>query len=243
MTLTIHLYRRVMRRGRLLALLALSSVPALAFWLISYDSDAAEAAVLYSDIIATIGFSFAIAVLILTVAVLREERDSGTLPYIYMRPMRRSTMAASSIAAGILAALTLALGGWAMSLLSVLAVGAPASIALPGLAQFAAAGIGYAAVFVPLGYLVPRSILVGLGYIVVVETILANVVTGLAQLSIWRIALSIYADIATDFTAPDAIAVLGSVTPGVGGGIAKLAVVLGIGFGVLTWALQRRDAL
>lgn len=243
MTLAVHLYRRVMRRGRLIALLALSSVPALTYWLSAFDSNPGEAESLYSDILATVGFSFAIAVLILTVATLREERDSGTLPYIYMRPIARPAMAASSIAAGIAAALTLGLGGWLMTVVSVLMVGAPVSIAVPGITQFVAAGIGYAAVFVPLGYLVPRSILVGLGYIVVVESILANVVTGLAQLSIWRIALSIYADVATVWDTENAGDVLGPVTPGVGGGVVKLGVVLLIGFGVLTWALRSRDAL
>lgn len=243
MTLAIHLYRRVMRRGRLLALLALSSVPALTYWLSAFDANPGEAEFLYSDILSTVGFSYAIAVLILTVATLREERDAGTLPYIYMRPIARWSMAISSIAAGIAAALTLALGGWIMSFLAVLAAGAPAEVAMPGIVQFAAAGIGYAAVFVPLGYLVPRSVLVGLGYIVVIESILAAVVTGFAQLSIWRIALSIYADITTYWDPQNAGDILGPVTAGVGGGIAKLAVVLGLGFVVLTWALRQRDAL
>lgn len=243
MTLTIHLYRRVMRWGRLLALLALSSVPALTYWLSAFDATPGEAESLYSDILSTVGFSYAIAVLILTVATLREERDAGTLPYIYMRPIPRWSMAVSSIAAGIAAAMTLAVGGWLMSLLAVLLAGVPPSVATPGIVQFVAAGIGYAAVFVPLGYLVPRSVLVGLGYIVVIESILAPVVTGFAQLSIWRIALSIYADIATYWDPEGAGDMLGPVTAGVGGGIAKLAVVLVLGFGVLTWALRRRDAL
>jgi hypothetical protein len=33
------------------------------------------------------------------------------------------------------------------------------------------------------------------------------------------------------------------VTPGVGGGLIKLAVILAIGLATLTWALKRRDAL
>lgn len=243
MTLAVHLYRRVMRRGRLIALLALSSVPALTYWLSAYDANRGEAEFLYSDILSTVGFSYAIAVLILTVATLREERDAGTLPYIYMRPISRWSMAASSIAAGIAAALTLAIGGWVMSVLAVLLAGAPVEVAMPGLIQFVAAGIGYAAIFVPLGYLVPRSVLVGLGYIVVIESILATVVTGFAQLSIWRIALSIYADVTAYWNPENAGDMLGPVTPGVGGGIAKLAVVLALGFVVLTWALRRRDAL
>lgn len=243
MTLAIHLYRRMMRRGRLIGLLALSSVPALVFWLSAYDSGPVEAEILYSDIISTVGFSYAIAVLILTVATLREERDAGTLPYIYMRPIARSAMAASSIAAGIGAALTLAIGGWLVSLVAVLAVGAPVSVALPGIVQFVAAGVGYAAVFVPLGYLVPRAILVGLGFIIVVESILAAVVTGLAQVSIWRIGLSIYADVTDGWSQEGFGDMLGPIAPGVGGGVAKLTIVLLLGFGVLTWALKRRDAL
>jgi ABC-2 type transport system permease protein len=242
MTLIVHLYRRMMRKGRVIALLALSSVPALAYWLAAFDADSGSIEALYADMIATVGFSYAIAVLILTVATLREERDAGTLPYIYMRPMSRLSLALSSMAAGSAAALTLAAGGWLASWVAVIAVGGDLSIALPALAQFVAAGVGYAAVFVPLGYLVPRAILVGLGYIVVLESILANVVTGLAQLSIWRIALSIYADLAPVWP-QNADEVLGPVTPGVGGGLVKLAVLLVTGVGVLDWALRRRDAL
>jgi hypothetical protein len=113
---------------------------------------------------------------------------------------------------------------------------------LPALSLFVAAAIGYAALFVPLGYLAPRSLLIGLGYIIVVETILANVVTGLAQFSIWRISLSIYAGLEDNF-GPVATDALGPVTAGVGGGIAKLAAVVVVGLGVLIWALRQRDAL
>lgn len=243
MTLALHLYRRVMRRGRLIGLLALSSMPALGYWLAGFSADQDEKLLLYSTFVSTAGFSYAIAVLILTVATLREERDAGTLPYIYMRPISRLSMAASSIAAGVAAALTLALGGWLLTLIAVVAVGAPVSVAISGIVQFAAAGIGYAAVFVPLGYLVPRSILVGLGYIIVVESILAAVVTGLAQLSIWRIALSIYADVTPYWDDPNAGDMLGPVTAGVGGGLVKLTAVLVLGLVTLTWALRRRDAL
>lgn len=243
MTLATHLYRRVLRRGRLIGLLALSSIPALAYWLSAFNAGTDEAERLYSTVVATAGFSYAIAVLILTVATLREERDAGTLPYIYMRPIARSSMAISSIAAGTAAALTLGLGGWLATLLATLAAGVSPAVAIPGLVQFAAAAVGYAAIFVPLGYLVPRSVLVGLGYIIVIESILAAVVGGLAQISIWRIGLSIFADVTPYWDQSNAGDVLDPVTPGVGGGLIKLSVVLIIGLATLTWALKRRDAL
>ena len=111
-----------------------------------------------------------------------------------------------------------------------------------GLSLFVAAAFGYSAIFVPLGYLVPRSLLVGLGYVIVVESILAAAVTGLAQFSIWRISLSIFADLAP-ILGQEAADVLGPVSPGTGGGLAKLAGTLVVGLVLLTVALQRRDAL
>ena len=242
MALALHLYRRIMRRGRVISLLALASVPALVVWLAGFDADEGQLSEIYTDIISSVGYTYAIAALILTTATLRDEKDSGTLPYIYMRPIVRRNMAAQSILAGTAAALVIGVGGWLASVLASLALGAGLSLPLPSLALYVAAGIGYAGIFVPLGYLAPRSLLVGLGYIIVLETILANVVTGLAQLSIWRIALSIYGGLEDGFgdVARDN---LGPVTTGVGGGMAKLAVTVLIGFGVLTWALKKRDAL
>lgn len=242
MVLFAHLYRRILTRGRVVGLLALSSVSALVFWLVALDGTNRGLARLYSDIVSSVGYTYAIAALILAAATLRDERDSGTLPYIYMRPIPRPVMAMQSIAAGAAAATVVGLGGWLASALVAWGTGGDPGLALPALSLFVAAGVGYAAVFVPLGYLVPRSLLVGLGYIVVVETILANVVTGLAQLSIWRISLSIYADLEGEL-GEGAVQSLGPVTPGAGGGMAKLAAILLAGFAVLTWALRTRDAL
>lgn len=240
--LTLHLYRRMMRRSRVVGLLALASVPGLVYWLAAFEEDAQGRIELYSDIVSTVGFTFAIAALVLTVATLREERDGGTLPYLVMRPLARSTIATASLVAGTSAALTLALGGWLATALAALAVGTDLSTVVPGLALFSAAGVGYAAIFVPLGYLVPRSLLVGLGYVVVVESILSNVVTGLAQLSVWRIALRVYADI-TGNLGEAAREVLGPVAPGLGEGTVTLLGILLAGTGVLILALRERDAL
>ena len=242
MTLAIHLYRRMMRRGRVIALVALASVSGLVYWLVGFDAPARELTGLYSDILASVGYTFVVAALILTAATLRDEKDAGTLPYIYLRPIARPWFAAQSIIAGSSAAIVIGICGWLVTVVASIAVGNGIGPTIPALSLFLAAAIGYAAVFVPLGYLAPRSLLIGLGYIIVWETILANVVTGLAQFSIWRIALSIYAGLEDDF-GQVATDTLGPVTAGVGGGVAKIAVVVIIGLGVLTWALRRRDAL
>ena len=240
MVLATHLYRRLMRRSRVFWLVLLASVPGLIIAVAGIDAGDLDEAIV--GIMLSVGFTYAIAALILTVSTLRDERDAGTLPYIYMRPMSRLSIAISSILAGVMAAATIAVGGWLATVLAGLAHGADMSVLLPGGAMLLAAGVGYASVFVPVGYLFSRSVLVGLGYLILVELALSGLVSGLAQLSIWRIAGSIYVDLLGEKGAdiPDELL---TVAPGVGGGLAKLAVVLVLGTSVLTWALRRRDAL
>lgn len=242
MVLTLHLYRRLMRRARVIWLILLASVPGLIIAVAGIDIAPDELTDAFIAIMLTVGFTYAIAALILTVSTLRDERDAGTLPYLYMRPIRRSSIAISSLVAGILAAATIAVGGWISTVLAGLMHGADMSLLMPGAALLLSAAVGYSAIFVPVGYLFSRSILVGLGYLILIELALSGLVSGLAQVSIWRIAGSIYVDL-VDFGGVEVDAVLGAVAPGVGGGLVKLAVALVLGTAVLTWALRTRDAL
>jgi ABC-type transport system involved in multi-copper enzyme maturation permease subunit len=242
MVLTAHLYRRLMRRARVLWLVLLASVPGVIYAIAGIDLSPDDLSEAFIGIMLSVGFTYAIAALILTVSTLRDERDAGTLPYIYMRPIPRVSLAISSLLAGILAAGTIAVGGWLATVLAGLIHGADMAVVIPGAALLLAAAVGYAAVFVPVGYLFSRSVLVGLGYLILVELALSGLVSGLAQLSIWRIAASIYVDL-VDTTGLPVDEALGAVAPGVGGGVIKLAVVLALGLVVLTWALRKRDAL
>jgi ABC-type transport system involved in multi-copper enzyme maturation permease subunit len=242
MVLTMHLYRRLMRRSRVLWLVLLASVPGLIIAVAGIDIGADDLNEAFVGIMVSVGFTYAIAALILTVSTLRDERDAGTLPYIYMRPISRLAISASSLLAGALAAATIAVGGWLSTVAAGALHGAGLSLTMPGLTLLLAAAVGYAAIFVPVGYLFTRSVLVGLGYLILVELALSGLVSGLAQISIWRIAASIYLDVVDTGGLPVEEA-LGAVAVGVGGGLIKLGVVLVLGLGVLTWALRRRDAL
>jgi ABC-type transport system involved in multi-copper enzyme maturation permease subunit len=242
MVLTVHLYRRLMQRSRVIWLILLASVPGLIYGIAGIDLAPEDLSEAFIGIMLSVGFTYAIAALILTVSTLRDERDAGTLPYLYMRPIPRWSVAVSSLLAGILAAGTIAVGGWVATVLAGLIHGADMSVVIPGAALLLAAAVGYAAIFVPVGYLFSRSVLVGLGYLILVELALSGLVSGLAQLSIWRIAASIYVDLVDAAGLPIDEA-LGAVAPGVGGGLVKLGVVLVLGLGVLTWALRKRDAL
>lgn len=241
-TLAAHFFRRMMTKGRVIGLTALSSVAGVVIWL-SAGADTERSDWVYPGSITTAGFTFAIAVLILTVSTLRDERDAGTLPYIYMKPVARTRFSAAAISGGAATAIAIGVAAWVATLLGALAGGVEVSEVLPGLSLFVAAAIGYAAVFVPLGYLAPRSLLFGLGYVVVLESVVAALIDGVAQISIWRIATSIYADLAPSFPPDVAEVALGPVAPGVGGGVIKLGVVMVLGWAVLTWALRQRDAI
>jgi ABC-type transport system involved in multi-copper enzyme maturation permease subunit len=231
-----------MRRARVFWLILLASMPGLIYGVAGIDLSPDDLSEAFVGIMLSVGFTYAIAALILTVSTLRDERDAGTLPYIYMRPIPRISLAVSSLLAGVLAAGTIAVGGWLATVLAGLIHGADMSVVLPGAALLLAAAVGYAAIFVPVGYMFSRSVLVGLGYLILVELALSGLVSGLAQLSIWRIAASIYVDM-VDTTGLPVDEALGAVAPGVGGGLVKLGVVLVLGLAVLTWALRKRDAL
>lgn len=242
MTLTAHLYRRLMRRSRVIWLILLAAVPGLIIAIAGVDIDEGELLEALVGIMIGVGFTYAIAALILTVSTLRDERDAGTLPYLYMRPISRFSMAVSSVLAGILAAATIAVGGWLATAIAGFLHGIDLSLLTPGLALLLAAAVGYAAIFVPLGYLFSRSVLIGLGYLILIEFVLSLLVAGLAQFSVWRIASSIYIDL-MDASELDMGPFIDAVAPGVGGGLLKLAAVLLVGVGVLTWAMRTRDAL
>ena len=98
-----------MRRSRVIWLTLLASLPGLIFAVVGIDLEGADSRrEAFVVILLTVGFSYALAALILTASTLRDERDAGTLPYIFMRPIPRLSIAISSMIAGILAAATIA---------------------------------------------------------------------------------------------------------------------------------------
>jgi ABC-type transport system involved in multi-copper enzyme maturation permease subunit len=237
-----HFVRQLARGKRFWGMAALSSVAGFIAWISSIDETDAEIVEIFHFVTATVaGATISIAFLVMGAATLRDERDAGTLPFIFMKPIPRWRWASSAWAAAALVAFAVGVVGWIVGFLAMGMSTGSWTLAIPALALYAAAAVGYTAVFVPIGYLFTRAILVGLAYVFVWEGIITTFVTGLSASSVWRTAMSIYADL-TDLTG-DALDTLGPVAPGVGGGILKLAGTVLVGVGVLTWALRRRDAL
>lgn len=243
-TLLVHLFRRLVRGRRLLGMIALASVPGILTWISLSGSTGGvgDPVAVYHGINGTgPAATLSIAVLVLGAATLRDERDAGTLPYLFLSPVGRVSFAVSAWLAAAGAAVLVAVAGWAVGAIGLTVTTGSLGPAFPALAAYVAAAVGYSALFLPLGYLFSRSILVGIAYVFVWEGILAAFMPGLGASSVWRTALSIYGDLTV--LPPEPADLLGGVAPGTGGGLLKLAVMVVLGVGVLVWALRSRDAV
>jgi ABC-2 type transport system permease protein len=237
-----HLLGRMLRGKRLLGAVALASIAGVAAWVSMAGESGAAASEEYQVVVSTVpAATLSIALLILGTAALRDERDGGTLPFLFLTPMTAVTFAISAWVAAALGSVLVAVVGWMPGWIGSGLVTGSWGLALPALSVYIGAAIGYSAIFVPLGYLFGRSLLVGIGYVFVWEGILAGAVPGLGASSVWRLVMSIYADL--DRLPGDALDVLGTVEPGRWGGIATLAGLVAAGLVVLTWAVRYRDAV
>lgn len=237
-----HLFSRLVRRRRFLGMAALASVAGVVALVSSSGLGATEATENYRVISATVpAATLSIAVLITSTAVMRDERDGGTLPFVFISPVGRLSFALSAWAAGALASLAVAAVGWLVGVAALALAGGDLGAMWATLGLYAGAALAYSALFVPLGYLFSRSLLIGLGYVFVWEAILASAVSGLSASSIWRIAMSIYADL--DELPRDALDMLGSVEPGKWGGLVTVVVLISVGVTTMTWAVRTRDAV
>lgn len=237
-----HLLTRTLRGKRLLGTVALASVGGIGAWVTTAGEPSDGVIGVFQSVMATApAATLSIAVLLVATATLRDERDGGTLGYIYLSPMSALSFATSSMVAALMAGLMVAFLGWIPAWVGIGLVTGSWTVAVPALALYLTAAVGYAAVFAPLGYLFDRSLIIGLAYIFVWEGILASAVSGLGPSSIWRIALSSYADL--ESLPRDALDVLGSVTPGAGGATVTVLVLVGLATGMLTWAVRFRDAV
>ena len=200
---------------------------------------------LYNDITVGLGVSilFPVAALIVSTAALGEERKSHTLPFLLLKPVSRWVIALAVVTAAAVASFVIMQAGVLASWIAAAAVTGDWSIGVSTTVAAAVQSVASAALFVPLGLVLGRAALVGLGYLMIWELILGAVIEGIQASSIYRIVLSAWADVAT--MTPDNLEtvneVLGRVEPGLGGAVAKTAVLAIISVAVTGWLLRRRD--
>jgi len=139
-----------------------------------------------------VGMGFAgvlpVMALIVGASVLGSEIDDGTAVHLLTKPLpRREIVLTKLLVASLVTVVTV---GAAMAATALLAAGEQPRL-LPGmLAGTAVGAVAYCTLFLTLSLLTRRPVLIGLAYVLVWESLLANLVEGTAVLSIQQYSLA-----------------------------------------------------
>ncbi len=236
---------RLLARRRSLWMLALSGSPAPIFLLLAWGQPRSQAADLYNDLTFSLGFGivYPVAALVISTAALGEERKNRTLPFLLLKPVSRWVTALSAFAAAAASSFLVLAAGVLAAWLAAGAMSGDWTIGTAAAAAAAVQSLASAAIFVPLGLLLNRATLAGLGYLLLWEGVLAGVVEGIQASSTYRIVLSAWGDLAPlSADTYDAVnAALGRVEIGLGGAFAKAAVLAAVSIALTGLALRHRD--
>ena len=245
MLITRSVMGRLLGLRRSIGLLVLTGSIAPILLVLAPGRSADRVAALYNDITVALGLSilFPVAALVVSTAALGEERKAHTLPFLLLKPVSRWIIALGVVTAAALASFVILQAGVLASWIVAAAVTGDWSIGISTTVAAALQSVASAALFVPLGLVLGRAALVGLGYLLIWEVTLCEVIEGIQASSIYRIVVSAWADLAA--MTPDNLEyvsdVLGRVEVGVGGAVAKVAVLVIVSVAVTGLLLRRRD--
>ncbi len=178
--LTDLLLRSALSRGRLLAGVAAGLVLiGLGVVVLLAGGDAGDARAVVRDV--GTGLLVPLVAVVVGTSVLGDPAEDGTIAYLLTTPQPRLRIALPAFVATAVVVVPLT----AVPVMAVLTVNGlpPGSVVAAG-AGTAAAACAYGAVFLALGVLLRRALLVGLLYSAIWEGIVAGVADGLARLSI-----------------------------------------------------------
>lgn len=178
-------------RARLLTLGALGVLVVLMGLVARAADDPVE---IGSEVLANLGLGIVvpIATLVLATATLGELRSERTLVFVWLRPIPRWSIALAAMLATLIVALPLAVVPLGLSA----AVSGEMSLVGPAALAAVIAVVGYTGVFVTLGAVLHRAFLVGLGYVLVWEGLIARAGGGFARLSVLAYASSVLEELA-----------------------------------------------
>lgn len=238
--------RRLLGRKRLIGMLILTCFPALLFVAFTIGAAPDDVLEIHDNLILSmvIPLIFPLAGIVISSAALGEERRAGTLPDLLLKPAPRAALAAAAAAGALLASLVIIGGGAAADWLALSVRTGDWTAGLGLLPVAAVQAVGSAALFVPLGLLLSRAVLIGLAYLVLWELALGAFLDGIRSTSLFRIAISAWADWGTLSPAnQEALElILGRVEVGGWGAAAKVAVLLALSV-IATWFILRRREL
>lgn len=179
--------RALFGRRRFLFLLPL---PALVIGLaLLSDSFSARPSDWVQPVVVALGLAVMLPVvaLIIGTGVLGSEIDDGTLAHILAKPLSRreiiiSKLAVAVLVTGVSVAIPLAIVGF---------IAGSADLALGLVVASFVGALAYCSLFVMLSLLTRRPVLIGLGYVLIWEGLLTNLLTGTRVLSIQQYVLTV----------------------------------------------------
>ncbi|MDY7101481.1 MAG: ABC transporter permease [Actinomycetota bacterium] len=179
-------------RARLLGLAALGAV-GVVLGLIIGQSDAVEPVYDGTRLIDLFGLQlFApVVALVFASAVLGDPHTEGSLIYLWLRPVRRSTIALAGYAAALTVIVPLVVVP--LTLAAVL-VGGGGELVQGTIAASLIAVIAYTAIFLALGLRAERALAWGLGYLLIWEGFVANAGRGASRYAIRAYTQSLLTD-------------------------------------------------
>jgi ABC-2 type transport system permease protein len=232
--------RQLLGGKRLIALGLLALLPATVMVLITRTSTPGHAFQVFHGPPLAILFLVLLPIvsLVFGASALGDERRDQTLSFLLLRPIARATLAGSKLlAAWIASFLLVGAGAAASSIILGLRSGDWSPLG-PMLLAAAVATLAYTSVFLVLGYLTGRAVLIGLAYVFIWESGITMGVASLATVSLFRVGLTAYLGLEPK-AIPDMSEVLGTATPGAGGAVLKV-LVIGVLAVLATAALLRR---
>ena len=222
--------RGLLGRRRIVLMVLLATLPVLVGLLIRFGggrSDAAE--ILDTLVIRTV---LPLIALVIGTATIGSEIEDGTAVYLLAKPIARWRIALAklAVAAGLTVALTVP--PIVVTGLLVGGVGAASLSTAFGFALAAiAGGTAYAVAFAALGVVTTRALVVGLGYTLLWEGVLAGLLDGTRFLSIRQGTLGVAAALTGDDMGGDILEPVVSAL--------ILAIVVVVGYAFTTRALAR----
>lgn len=139
-----------------------------------------------------------VTAIVIAAGVLGNERRDLTLSFIALRPMPRITIAVAKMLAAVVA-------GFAITSVGAVALGFAHGVRygswtlLAGLVVGALVAVSaYCGIYVPLGFVTDRAVIIGISILLVFENGIAFALTGLAFLSPWRLGVSAMSGIVVD---------------------------------------------
>lgn len=192
--------RQALPKRRTLSLALLELAPA-GIYLVSTTSRTEEFALRGAmEIGGATLFALVLPVVSIVVAagVLGSERRDQTLSFIALRPISRFAISSAKVLAAVVAAFMLnGLGAFALAGAHSIRFG-DLQLFVGLIAGALVATAAYAAIYVPLGFLTDRAVIIGMAYLLVFENGVVAALPALATMSPWRIGVATVAALTPD---------------------------------------------